>query len=161
MISLVAQNGKMWGQMTLAEAQQIALASRLNLVKVSEPSTFRLIDLGRRKYLDKKRKSKRRLVNRVVKKHVEIKSNIDTHDLDIKFNAISRFLVNNYRVSVMVRRLKLATTVDVYDRFVSAVKNRIAELIPFFEGPIRTEAGDSVFYLCGNDSQSRSLQAKN
>ncbi|XXN13649.1 MAG: hypothetical protein AAI902_00205 [Candidatus Hodgkinia cicadicola] len=161
MISLVAQNGKMLGQMTLAEAQQIALVSRLNLVKVSGASTFRLIDLGRRKYLEKKRKSKHRLVNRVVKKHIEIKSNIDSHDLDIKFNAISRFLVNNYRVSVMVRRLKLTTTVDVYDRFVSAVKNRIAELIRFFEGPIRTEAGDSVFYLCGNDSQNKSLQTKN
>ncbi|ATW06081.1 Translation initiation factor IF-3 [Candidatus Hodgkinia cicadicola] len=159
MIGLVAQDGKMLGQMAFAEAQQIALVSRLNLVKVSEPSTFRLIDLGRRKYLEKKRRSKRRLVDRVVKKHIEIKSNIDTHDLDIKFNTISRFLVNNYRVSVMVRRLKLTTTVDVYNKFVSAVKKRIAELIPFFEGPIHTEAGDSVFYLYGNDSQSKSLQA--
>ncbi|AHL31046.1 MAG: Translation initiation factor IF-3 [Candidatus Hodgkinia cicadicola] len=161
MISLVAQNGKMLGQMTLAEAQRIALATRLNLVKVSEPSIFRLIDLGRRKYLEKKRKSKRRLVNRVVKKHIEIKSNIDAHDLDIKFNAISRFLVNNYRVSVMVRRLKLTTTIDVYNEFVSAVKNRIAKLIPFFEGPTHTEAGDSVFYLYSVESQSKRLQAKN
>lgn len=159
MISLIAQNGKMLGQMTLAEARLAALASRLNLVKVSEPSTFRLIDLGRRKYLEKKRKSKRRLVNRVVKKHIEIKSNIDAHDLNIKFNAISRFLASNYRVSVVVKRLKLTTTVDVYNKFVSAVKKRIAELIPSFEGPIRTEAGDSVFYLYGSDSQSKSLQA--
>ncbi|AUG34143.1 Translation initiation factor IF-3 [Candidatus Hodgkinia cicadicola] len=157
MISLIAQNGKTLGQVTFAEAQQIALASRLNLVKVSEPSTFRLIDLGRRKYLEKKRRSKRRFVNRVVKKHIEIKSNIDTHDLDVKFNAISRFLVNNYRVSVTVKRLKLTTTVDVYNKLVSAVKNRIAELSPFFEGPTHTEAGDSVFYLYGNDSQNKGL----
>ncbi|XXM93343.1 MAG: hypothetical protein AAI946_00185 [Candidatus Hodgkinia cicadicola] len=160
-IDVIAQNGERLGRMTFAEAQQIALVNRLSLVELNSSSMFKLVDLGKRKYLEKKRRSKNRLANRVIRKHVEIKSNIDARDLNIKFGAISRFLNNKYRISVMLRHLKLVTTRGVYDRFVEAVKARITELTNAFEGPIATETGDSAFYLFGDGSQDKSLQIKN
>ncbi len=160
MISLIARNGQTSERMTFNAAQQVALANRLSLVKVSEPALFKLVDLGRRKYLEKKTRSRQRLANRVVRKHVEIRSNIDARDLDIKLNSVSRFLRSSYRVSVMVRYLKLVMTKDVYDKFVSAIKGKISKLTPFFEGPIQTEAGDSMFYLCGDDLRGERLQVK-
>ncbi|XXN19771.1 MAG: hypothetical protein AAJB65_00175 [Candidatus Hodgkinia cicadicola] len=161
MISLIAQDGGFLGQMTFEEAQQMALINRLNLVRVRAPSLYKLIDTGKRKYLEKKRRSKNRLANRLIRKHIEIKSNIDARDLDIKFSAISRFLDNSYRISVMVRHLKLVTSKGVYDDFVELVKDKISKLTVCFDGPIQTETGDNMFYLFGDDSQNKRLQAKN
>ncbi|ATY93473.1 Translation initiation factor IF-3 [Candidatus Hodgkinia cicadicola] len=161
MISLIAQNGEFLGQMTYDEAQQVALINRLNLVRVSAPSLYKLIDMGKRKYLEKKRKSKTRLANRLIKKHIEIKSNIDTRDLDIKFSAISRFLNNGYRISVMVRHLKLTTAEGAYEDFVDVIKDKISNLTVCFDGPIQTETGDNMFYLFGDDPQNKRSQAKN
>ncbi|XXM90167.1 translation initiation factor IF-3 [Candidatus Hodgkinia cicadicola] len=161
MISVVAQNGDKLGSMSFAEAQQMALLNRLSLVRLGDSSVFKLVDLGKQKYLQKKARSKQRLATRVVRKHIEIRSNIDDHDLDIKFNSISRFLDNKYRVSVMVRFLRLVTARSAYEAFVDSVKDRILQLTACFEGPVPTDTGDNVFYLYGDDPQAKEIQIKN
>ncbi|XXN13814.1 MAG: hypothetical protein AAI978_00185 [Candidatus Hodgkinia cicadicola] len=161
MISLISQNGESLGQVTYAEAQRIALINRLSLVKLGDSSMFKLVDLGKQKYLNKKTRSRIRLATRVIKKHIDIKSNIDTRDLNIKFNAVLRFIKNGYRVTLMVRRLRLVTTGEVYNKFVSLIKDRVVELCVPFEGPVVTDAGDSMFYLFGDDPQAKAAQAKN
>ncbi len=64
----------------------------------------------------------------------------------------------------MVRHPKLVLTKDVCDKFASATKGKISKLafpplLLFFNiGPIQTEAGGSMFYLCGGDLRGERLQ---
>ncbi len=46
-----------------------------------------LIDIGKRKYL--KKTSGLKMVNRMIKKHIDIKSNIGGNDLEVKLRTIS------------------------------------------------------------------------
>ncbi len=67
--------------------------------------------------------------------------------LDIKFGAVLRFRLIIAGRGVMVRRLKLMTTVNIYNRFASA------NMAEFLKGLMHTGAGDGMLCSCDNGSQ--------
>ncbi len=141
--------------MSLTEAQDLADRCGLSLVGVGGGSIYKLVDAGKRKYLEKKAAARQRLACHVVKKRVEIKSNIGRNDLEIKLKAIQKFLARSFRVSVVAKFLRSATTPAAYDGFVANLKLRLSLLSSSALEPVFTELGDCVFYLRRSQSVQR------
>ncbi|XXM93531.1 hypothetical protein AAHH88_00185 [Candidatus Hodgkinia cicadicola] len=150
MVVLIGQTGESLGCMSFSEAQRIALVNRLRLVRENDVATFKLVDLGKQKCLKKKAYLKARLANRVIKKHIEIKSNIDKRDLEIKLRAISRFLDSDYKASVIANRLRPVTARSAYDEFLFSLIERLSQVARTSVRPVSTEGGDNMFCLGGS-----------
>ncbi|MFP3038217.1 MAG: hypothetical protein ACKERG_01035 [Candidatus Hodgkinia cicadicola] len=146
LIRLVDQRSRRSQQVSLIEAQTIAQRRRLSLIKV-DCGTYSLVDAGKQKYLEKKAAARRRLACHVVKKRIEIKSNIGGNDLEIKLRTIQRFLTKSFRVNVAARFLRTATAPAAYAEFVTNLKLRLLRLERCVLETAFNDLGEYVFYL--------------
>ncbi len=147
LIQLVTQENRVLQQINYEDAQKIAKIKGLNLVKMNNSCVYKLVDIGKQKYLKKKEESKRRLSNKIVKKHIDFKSNIGENDFEIKLKTIKHFVVKGYKVSVVAKYLRSVTLFDIYNKFVEKLSFRLKQISCSCIGPNISDNGDNIFLI--------------
>ena len=101
-IRLIGSDGKQVGVVSLEEALDLAKQEGVDLVEVvptAEPPVCKLVDYGKFRYDQTKRKKESKKVQHQVKvKEIKFKPNIDSHDLEIKMNKARAFLEKGNKV---------------------------------------------------------------
>ena len=104
---LVGAEGEMLGVVAREEALKKAEEAGLDLVEVSpnaEPPVCKILDYGKFKYEDQKRKADARKKQKTVDvKEIKMRPGIDQHDYDVKMRAMTRFLDEGDKVKVTLR----------------------------------------------------------
>ena len=97
----------MLGVYAIDSARQMAEEAGLDLVEVSpnaEPPVCKILDYGKYKYEDQKRKAVARKKQKTVDvKEIKMRPGIDAHDYDVKMRAMKRFLDEGDKVKVTLR----------------------------------------------------------
>ena len=106
-VRLVREDGSMVGVVTTREAISMAADAGLDLVEVSpnaEPPVCKILDLGKFKYEEQKRKNEARKKQKVIEvKEVKLRPGIDDHDYDVKMRAMKGFIGEGDKVKVTMR----------------------------------------------------------
>ena len=106
-VRLVDADGNMVGVVPLETALADADAAGLDLVEVSpnaEPPVCKILDYGKYKYEDQKRKAEARKKQKTIDvKEIKMRPGIDAHDYDVKMRAMRRFLDEGDKVKVTLR----------------------------------------------------------
>src|ERR1700752_1422898 len=106
-VRLVREDGSMVGVLTTREAISMAADAGLDLVEVSpnaEPPVCKILDLGKFKYEEQKRKNEARKKQKVIEvKEIKLRPGIDIHDYEVKMRSIHRFLEEGDKVKVTMR----------------------------------------------------------
>jgi len=105
-IRLVGVEGEQLGIVSLAEALGKAEAAELDLVEIApmaKPPVCRIMDYGKFKYEDaKKKKQARKHQTFVTTKEIKFRPKTDEHDLDFKVRAIRRFLEEGNKARLVI-----------------------------------------------------------
>lgn len=106
-VRLVDSDGSQLGIVAVKEAQKMAYAKNLDLVKIApkaEPPVCRIMDYGKYKFETAKKEKEARKNQKVVAiKEVRLSPSIDSHDFNTKLNHAIKFLKNGDKVKVSVR----------------------------------------------------------
>ena len=106
-VRLVREDGSMVGVVTTREAINMAADAGLDLVEVSPnatPPVCKILDLGKFKYEEQKRKNEARKKQKVIEvKEIKLRPGIDTHDYDVKMRSVHRFLEDGDKVKITMR----------------------------------------------------------
>ncbi len=93
--------------MPTSAALEAAQEAGLDLVEVapnSDPPVCKILDYGRYKYLEQRKKAEARKNQRVVDvKEIKMRPNIDDHDYEVKAKAMRRFFEAGDKVKVTLR----------------------------------------------------------
>jgi translation initiation factor IF-3 len=105
-VRVIGADGEQLGVMTPEAAIEQAKESGLDLVEVaanSRPPVCRIMDYGRYKYEQKKKKTgKNKQAHTASLKEVKLRPGTDMHDLNFKLNNARRFLMDGDKVKVTV-----------------------------------------------------------
>ena len=105
-VRVIADDGKQLGIMPTHIAIRIAEEKGLDLVEVNPkgaPPVCKIIDHGRFKYEEaRKKRTAKRKQNIVVVKEVKLRPKTDTHDLQVKVRAISRFMAGGDKAKMVI-----------------------------------------------------------
>jgi translation initiation factor IF-3 len=86
---------------------QMAYEAGLDLVEVAplaEPPVCKILDIGKFKYEEQKKKNEARKKQRVIEvKEIKMRPSIDEHDYQVKIKAMRRFLEEGDKVKVTIR----------------------------------------------------------
>ena len=100
-------DGTMHGVIATRDAISMAQEAGLDLVEISptaSPPVAKILDYGKFKYEDQKRKNAARKKQKVIEvKEIKMRPGIDTHDYDVKMRAVHRFLEEGDKVKVTMR----------------------------------------------------------
>jgi translation initiation factor IF-3 len=106
-VRLIDADGSNVGVVTINEALTRAEAAGLDLVEIvpnSEPPVCKILDFGKFKYEEQKRKSEARKKQKVIEvKEIKMRPGIEEHDYQVKMRAIHRFLEEGDKVKVTLR----------------------------------------------------------
>ncbi len=106
-VLLIDEDGEKQGEMPLEAALDAASEAGLDLVEVAphaDPPVCKILDFGKLKYEDQKKKSQARKRQKTVDvKEIKMRPNIDTHDYEVKTRAIKRFFEEGDKVKVTLR----------------------------------------------------------
>jgi translation initiation factor IF-3 len=106
-VRLVLADGSMHGVVSAREAMNMATEAGLDLVEISPtavPPVCKILDYGKFKYEDQKRKAEARKKQKVIEvKEIKMRPGIDIHDYEVKMRAIHRFLEEGDKVKVTLR----------------------------------------------------------
>ncbi|HJT12074.1 MAG TPA: translation initiation factor IF-3 [Dongiaceae bacterium] len=106
-VRLVREDGSMVGVVTTREAISMAADVGLDLVEVSpnaEPPVCKILDLGKFKYEEQKRKNEARKKQKVIEvKEIKLRPGIDIHDYEVKMRSVHRFLEEGDKVKITMR----------------------------------------------------------
>ena len=101
------ENGEQLGIMSAAQAQSLADDRQLDLVKIAptaKPPVCKLMDYSKFRFdSQKKEKEARKNQKTTQLKEVRLSPTIDTHDVEVKAKACTRFLQNGDKVKVTIR----------------------------------------------------------
>jgi translation initiation factor IF-3 len=105
-VRLIDAQGENRGVVSLAEAQEIAMAANLDLVEVApdaRPPVCRIMDYGKWRYeQEQKAKQARKHQSTITIKEIKFRPKIDQHDYDTKKGHVVRFLKNKDKVKVTI-----------------------------------------------------------
>lgn len=103
-VRLIGSDGKLVGILETEKALQMAKDEGLDLVEVvakAEPPVCKLVDYGKFRYdQTKKKKEGKKLLHQVKVKEIKFKPNIDSHDLEFKVKRAKTFLQKGDKVRV-------------------------------------------------------------
>jgi len=143
-VRLIDTDGTMLGTMSSKEAQKIANAKNLDLVKIAPqavPPVCRIMDYGKYMFeLAKKEKEARKNQKVINVKEVRLSASIEEHDFNFKLKNALRFLKDGDKVKVSVKfrgREMNYTSLgqQVLEKFAEAVKDvAVVEKKPKLEG---------------------------
>ncbi len=106
-VRLIDQEGENVGVVATPEALERAENAGLDLVEISpgaDPPVCKILDYGRYKYEDQKKKNEARKKQKVIDvKEIKMRPNIDQHDYDVKMRSINRFIGDGDKVKVTLR----------------------------------------------------------
>jgi translation initiation factor IF-3 len=106
-VRLIDEEGENVGVVATAMALERALEAGLDLVEISpgaDPPVAKILDYGRFKYEDQKKKNEARKKQKVIEvKEIKMRPNIDQHDYDVKLRSINRFIGDGDKVKVTLR----------------------------------------------------------
>ena len=104
---MLGPSGEQLGMVSAREAQQMAYDQNLDLVKIApkaKPPVCKIMDYGKHKYkLAKKEKEAKKKQKNVVVKEMRLSAKIESHDLNVKANTVSKFLKNGDKVKISLR----------------------------------------------------------
>ncbi len=104
---LVGADGEVLGVVAIGEALKKAEAAGLDLVEMaanSSPPVCKILDYGKLKFLDQKRKAEARKKQKTIEvKEIKMRPGIDQHDYDVKMRSMRRFLDVGDKVKVTLR----------------------------------------------------------
>ena len=123
---MVSPEGEQIGITPLNEALEQALNLDLDLVEVAEnanPPVCRIMDYGKYKYEQKKKKSSKQSHSATLKE-VKLRPGTDQHDLNFKLNNARRFLMegDKVKISVMFRGREMVHTSRGRDQLQEVMK---------------------------------------
>lgn len=100
-------DGEMIGVLPINEAIARAEAEGLDLVEISpnaEPPVCKILDYGKYKYEEQKRKNEARKKQKVIEiKEIKMRPGIDIHDYEVKMKNVRKFIGNGDKVKVTLR----------------------------------------------------------
>jgi translation initiation factor IF-3 len=106
-VRLIDETGEMQGVMSAREAVQRAIAVGLDLLEISpnaDPPVVKILDFGKFKYEQQKKKNEARKRQRVIEiKEVKVRPNIDENDYQVKLRAMKSFIDEGDKVKVTLR----------------------------------------------------------
>jgi translation initiation factor IF-3 len=106
-VRLIDEEGENVGVVATAVALERAVEAGLDLVEISpgaDPPVAKILDYGRFKYEDQKKKNEARKKQKVIEvKEIKMRPNIDRHDYDVKMRSINRFIGDGDKVKVTLR----------------------------------------------------------
>jgi translation initiation factor IF-3 len=106
-VRLVGEEGDQIGVVAIDEALKMADEKGLDLVEISpnaEPPVCRLMDYGKFKYQDSKRKHAAKKKQKVVSvKEIKFRPGTDIGDYNIKLGKLTKFLENGDKVKLTLR----------------------------------------------------------
>jgi translation initiation factor IF-3 len=104
---LIDESGEMAGIVGRSEALSMAQQAGLDLVEIvpnSEPPVCKILDHGKFKYEQQKKKAEAKKKQKVIEiKEIQMRPMIDDNDLNVKCRAIRRFLEEGNKVKVSMR----------------------------------------------------------
>jgi len=150
-VRLILADGETAGVVTLSEALRIAEQSGLDLVEISpnaEPPVCKVLDLGKFKYEQQKRKAEAKKKQKIVElKEIKVSPNIDTHDYDVKLKSATRFLEDGNKVKFS---LKFKGREIAYQQMGYELMQKIGtdlELLAKIEQPAKLEGKQMMMIL--------------
>jgi translation initiation factor IF-3 len=97
----------MIGVVSREEALRSARSVDLDLVEISpqsEPPVCKILDYGRFKYEQQKKKSETKKKQKIIEiKEIQLRPMINENDLQVKFRAIQRFLEEGNKIKISLR----------------------------------------------------------
>ncbi len=106
-VLLIDQHGEKQGVMPTSAALEAAEEAGMDLVQIvstSEPPVAKILDYGKFRFEEQKKKAAARKKQKVVElKEIKLRPNIDTHDYDVKAKAMHRFFDEGDKVKVTLR----------------------------------------------------------
>ena len=106
-VRLIDADGSNVGVVSLPDALRRAEVAGLDLVEIvpnSSPPVCKILDFGKFKYEEQKRKSEARKKQKVIEvKEIKMRPGIEEHDYQVKMRAIHRFLEEGDKVKVTLR----------------------------------------------------------
>ena len=106
-IRVISDDGSQLGVMATREALRLAEEKGLDLVEVSpnsRPPVCKIIDYGKWKYEEKKRKNEaKKRTSKVETKQIKLRPKTDVHDLGFKTKNARKFLGEGHKVLFEVR----------------------------------------------------------
>ncbi|MGI4748924.1 MAG: translation initiation factor IF-3 [Janthinobacterium lividum] len=106
-VRLIDEEGEMQGVMTTRDAMQRAFSVGLDLLEISpnaEPPVVKILDYGKFKYEQQKKKNEARKKQKVIEiKEVKVRPNIDENDYQVKMRAMKSFIEDGDKVKVTLR----------------------------------------------------------
>ena len=106
-VLLIDQAGEKQGVMPTSAALEAAEEAGMDLVQIvstSEPPVCKILDYGKFRFQEQKKKAEARKRQKVVElKEIKLRPNIDTHDYEVKAKAMHRFFDEGDKVKVTLR----------------------------------------------------------
>ncbi|ABI62511.1 translation initiation factor IF-3 [Granulibacter bethesdensis] len=106
-VRLIDQDGEMQGVMSARDALIRAYAVGLDLLEISpnaEPPVVKILDYGKFKYEQQKKKNEARKRQKVIEiKEIKVRPNIDENDYQVKMRAMRSFISEGDKVKVTLR----------------------------------------------------------
>ena len=106
-VRLIDEEGEMQGVMTTRDAMLRAFSAGLDLLEISpnaEPPVVKILDYGKFKYEQQKKKNEARKKQKVIEiKEVKVRPNIDENDYQVKLRAMRSFIEEGDKVKVTLR----------------------------------------------------------
>ena len=106
-VRLIDQDGEMQGVMSARDAMLRAYAVGLDLLEISpnaEPPVVKMVDFGKFKYEQQKKKNEAKKKQKVVEiKEIKVRPNIDENDYQVKMRAMKSFIEEGDKVKVTLR----------------------------------------------------------
>ncbi len=106
-VRLVGADGEVLGVVKIDEALRKADEAGLDLVEMaanSKPPVCKILDYGKLKFLDQKRKADARKKQKTIDvKEIKMRPGIEQHDYDVKMRSMRRFLDDGDKVKVTLR----------------------------------------------------------
>ncbi|MGV6819014.1 MAG: translation initiation factor IF-3, partial [Parvularcula sp.] len=105
-VLVISEGGDKQGPMPVEEALDMAARASLDLVEVApgDVPVCKVMDYGKHKYQQQKKKAEARKKQKVVDiKEIKMRPNIDQHDYEVKTKAMRRFFDDGDKVKVTLR----------------------------------------------------------
>jgi translation initiation factor IF-3 len=146
-VRLIDKDGKQLGIVSLNEALEIANNNNLDLVNIqpnTNPPVCKILDYGKLKYEERLKEKENKKKNKVITKQIEIKQNINDHDLQTKIRHALEFIEKNIKVQ-FVFKLKGREVLNK-DVTISLV-NKIKSLLGSVKIEKEPEIGNKVMVM--------------
>jgi translation initiation factor IF-3 len=104
---LIDEHGENHGVVTIGDALTLARDAGLDLLELSpnaNPPVCKILDHGKFKYEEQKRKNEARKKQKTIEvKEIKFRPNIDNHDYGVKMRSMAKFLEEGDKVKVTLR----------------------------------------------------------